>query len=66
MKFARENAFNITCRVPQLPMIGYVAYYSVPETSIGCVLPRAHYLTGKQEYLVAPWQPLSSPPGRIR
>ena len=53
MEFARQNAFNITCRVPQLPMIGYVAYYSVPETAIGCVLPRTHYLTGKQEYLAA-------------
>ena len=51
MAFAGGNAFNVTCRVPQLPMIGFVAYYSVPETAIGCVLPRAHYLTGKEEYL---------------
>ncbi len=51
MVFARANAFNLTCRVPMLPLIGYVAYYSVPETTIGSVLPRAHYLTGKREYL---------------
>ncbi|MBN2131773.1 MAG: glycoside hydrolase family 9 protein [Sedimentisphaerales bacterium] len=51
LKFARGNAFGITSRVAMLPLIGYVGYYSVPETSIGAVLPRAHYLTGKEEYL---------------
>ncbi len=51
MEFAGGNAFGITCRVPMLPLIGYVGYYSVPETSLGAILPRAHYLTGKQEYL---------------
>ena len=51
LKFARGNAFGVTCRVAMLPLIGYVGYYSVPETSIGAVLPRAHYLTRKEEYL---------------
>jgi endoglucanase len=49
--FARGNPFSVTCRVPMLPVIGYVGYYSVPETSLGAILPRAHYLTGKREYL---------------
>ncbi len=53
MPFADGNPFSVTCRVPQLPVIGYVGYYSVPETTIGAVLPRAHYLTGNDEYLRA-------------
>ena len=36
-----------------LPVIGYVGYYSVPETALGAILPRAHFLTGKDEYLRA-------------
>lgn len=53
MQFAKGNAFSVTCRVPNLPVIGYVGYYSVPETALGAILPRAHYLTGKDEYLRA-------------
>lgn len=49
--FTEGNPFSVTCRVPMLPVIGYVGYYSVPETSLGAILPRAHYLTGKDEYL---------------
>lgn len=51
IKFASENAFQVTTRIPQLPLLGYVGYYTVPETTLGAVLPRAHYLTGKREYL---------------
>ncbi|MHB8900577.1 MAG: glycoside hydrolase family 9 protein [Thermoguttaceae bacterium] len=51
--FAEGNPFSVTCRVPQLPVMGFVGYYSVPETAIGAILPRAHYLTGKEEYLRA-------------
>lgn len=51
--FGKDNAFNIACRVPNLPVIGYVAYYSVPETSIGPILPRAYHLTGDERYLRA-------------
>ncbi len=51
LKFAAGNAFSITTRAPLLPVMGYTSYYSVPETSIGPVLTRAHYLTGKAEYL---------------
>ena len=36
-----------------LPVIGVVGYDSVPETTIGFVLPRAHHLTGKEKYLSA-------------
>ncbi|MBL7041273.1 MAG: glycoside hydrolase family 9 protein [Pirellulaceae bacterium] len=49
--FAQGNPFSVTCRVPMLPVIGYVGYYTVPETAIGAILPRAHYLTGKDQYL---------------
>ena len=42
-------ALRAACRT--LPMIGYVAYYSAPETTIGWVLPRAHFLTGDAKYL---------------
>ena len=45
------NAFNIGCRVPQLPMMGYTGYYTTPETIIGPVLPRLHHLTGDAKYL---------------
>ncbi len=51
LEFAQANAFNMACRIPELPLIAYVAYYSVPETSLGAILPRAHFLTGKKEYL---------------
>ena len=51
--FAEGNAFSVTCREPMLPVIGYVSYYSVPETTIGPVLPRAYYLTGDEKYLRA-------------
>ena len=66
MAFARGNAFNVTCRVPDLPVIGYVSYYSVPETAIGAVLPRAHYLTGKEEFLRARWRRPTFRPARIQ
>jgi endoglucanase len=51
LAFAQGNPFSITCRVPTLPVIGYTGYYSVPETVLGAILPRAHYLTGEQKYL---------------
>lgn len=51
LAFAQGNPFSVTCRVPLLPVIGYTGYYSVPETTLGAILPRAHYLTGKEEYL---------------
>jgi len=48
---SERNAFNIGCRVPQLPMMGFVGYFTTPETAIGPVLPRLHYLTGDPKYL---------------
>jgi len=49
--YGQGNAFNICCRVANLPVIGYVSLYSVPESTIGPVLPRAHFLTGDIKYL---------------
>jgi len=51
IRMGERNAFNITCRVPQLPMMGYVGYYTTPETAIGPVLTRLHHLTGERKYL---------------
>jgi endoglucanase len=51
LAFASNTAFDVTCRVPLLPVIGYVSFFSAPETTLGAILPRAHYLTGKVEYL---------------
>ncbi|WP_309381407.1 glycoside hydrolase family 9 protein [Cerasicoccus frondis] len=51
--FGQANAYGITTFAPGIPMMGYVAYYSTPETSIGPVLPRAYWLTGDEKYLKA-------------
>ncbi|HOK04330.1 MAG TPA: glycoside hydrolase family 9 protein [Victivallales bacterium] len=51
--FGKNNAFNIHTRVPGLPMMGWVAYYSVPEMIVGPVLPRAYILTNDRKYLDA-------------
>jgi endoglucanase len=56
LTFGQNNAFGISIRVPRLPMIGWVGYYSVPETSVGPTLPRAHHLTGEPRYLAAALQ----------
>ncbi len=53
MDFAAGNAFGITTVAPGIPMMGYLAYYSVPETAVGSVLPRAYALTGDEQYLHA-------------
>ncbi|MBM3471693.1 MAG: hypothetical protein FJX75_00290 [Armatimonadetes bacterium] len=46
-----RNSFNIAPRVQQLPMIGFVGYFTTPETAIGPLLPRLHYLTGEGKWL---------------
>jgi endoglucanase len=46
-----RNSFNIAPRVSQLPMIGFVGYFTTPETIIGPLLPRLHYLTGDEKWL---------------
>ncbi len=49
--FAEGNAFGLSLSVPDLPMMGWVGYYSVPEAALGPTLPRAHFLTGEEKYL---------------
>ncbi len=51
LKFGDGNAYGISHRVSNLPMLGFVAYYSVPESVLGPTLPRAHYLTSETKYL---------------
>jgi len=51
LAMSTRNGFNIGSREKNLPMMGYVGYYSTPETAIGPVLPRLHYLTGDEKYL---------------
>ena len=51
--FASGNAFGLTTLAPSLPMMGYVGYYSVPEMTVGPLLPRMYALTGDAKYLRA-------------
>lgn len=44
------NAFGITMRVG-LPLMGWVGYYTTPETTVGPVVTRAYVLTGDRKYL---------------
>ena len=53
LAFGEGNAYGISHRVANLPMMGWVAYYSVPEAAVGPALPRAHSLTGDDKYLAA-------------
>lgn len=50
LRFQQGNAFGITMRV-RLPLMGWVGYYTTPETIVGQVLTRAHALTGDSRYL---------------
>ena len=50
LAFQQGNAFGIAMRAP-LPLMGFVGYYTTPETIIGPVLTRAHALTGERKYL---------------
>ena len=51
--FQRGNSFGLTTHIPSLPMIGYIGYWSTPETAVGPVLPRAYRLGGDAKYLAA-------------
>ena len=51
LRISRGNSFNIAPRVQQLPMIGFVGYFTTPETAIGPLLTRLHYLTGDEKWL---------------
>ncbi len=44
------NAFGLTVEVKDLPLIGPVGAFTVPGM-FSRILPRAHYLTGKEKYL---------------
>ncbi len=50
LKFQSGNALGIAMRA-NLPLMGWVGYYTTPETSIGPVLTRAFVLTGEVKYL---------------
>ena len=51
LKFADGNAFGLTLWVPTLPPMGWVGYFSTPETAIGAVLPYAWLLSKDPKYL---------------
>ncbi len=50
LQFAEGNAFGLSTSLPQLPPMGYVRYFSVPEM-IGAILPYAWLVTGEEKYL---------------
>jgi endoglucanase len=58
LKYAAGNAFNITQREPGRPM--FAGFFSTPG---GSELVRAHYLTGKPEYLKGAVQSCQFPAG---
>lgn len=51
LTISSRSSFNIAPRVQQLPMIRFVGYFTTPETTIGPLLPRLHYLTGDEKWL---------------
>ncbi len=51
LAFADGNAFGLTLWVPTLPPMGWVGYFSTPETALGGVLPHAWLLTHDPKYL---------------
>jgi endoglucanase len=51
LAFGTRNAFGLHSHTPDVPMMGYTAYYSVPEMVSGPILPRAYLLTGDPRYL---------------
>lgn len=51
LAFADGNAFGLTLWVPKLPPMGWVGYFSTPETALGAVLCHAWLLTGDAKYL---------------
>ena len=50
VEFGQGNAFGISTPYPDLPVIGFVSYFSAPGIVSRC-LPRAHRLTGDDKYL---------------
>ncbi|MEM7808256.1 MAG: glycoside hydrolase family 9 protein, partial [Planctomycetota bacterium] len=53
LAFGRGNTVGISHRVPTMPMMGFVGYFTTPESVIGPTLTRAHHLTGDDRYLAA-------------
>ena len=53
MSFAAGNAYGLSSVAPEVPMMGYLGYYSAPEMIVGPVLPRLYALTGEEKYLRA-------------
>lgn len=50
-QFQAGNSFALTSHAAGVPTIGYVGYWSVPEMTVGPVLPRAYVLTQDKMYL---------------
>jgi endoglucanase len=50
LAFGDGNAFGISTPYPNIPMIGFVGYFSTPGIT-SRALPRAHALTGDEKYL---------------
>ncbi len=50
LAFAAGNSFGIVNAIPDLPVIGFVAYFSAPGV-LSQSVPRAHALTGDERYL---------------
>lgn len=51
--FGVSNAFGLHTQVPDIQIMGYTGFYSVPEMVTGPVLPRAYMLTEDSKYLAA-------------
>jgi endoglucanase len=51
LQFQQGNSFHLTTLAAGIPPMGYLGYWSVPEMTVGPVLPRAYVLTKEQKYL---------------
>lgn len=49
LRFQEGNAYGIAMRV-NLPLMGWVGFFTTPETAIGPTLTRAYKLTGDRRY----------------
>ncbi|MCC5848801.1 MAG: glycoside hydrolase family 9 protein [Verrucomicrobia bacterium] len=50
LRFQAGNAYHLATDAPNLPLMGYVGYFSVPGM-ITPILPRAHFLTDDERFL---------------
>ncbi|MCC5843990.1 MAG: glycoside hydrolase family 9 protein [Verrucomicrobia bacterium] len=52
LTFQAGNSYHLATDAPNLPLMGYVGYFSVPGM-ITPILPRAHFLSGEERFLAA-------------